>query len=197
MPWPKEQKQRSREQILKSAFALFAVRGYDSVTIADVMRDAEMTHGAFYNHFGSKQELYAEAITTGARESGAAKMAAVSDSGVVGLTQLLQSYLDESHARDALSPCPLAFLATDVANREEEVRGAYTRVFKRLVRLIDKGQLTSSVSSHSQALAIAAMMVGGVAVARALDDSKTASALLKACIAAGSGMLQSEGEGAS
>jgi TetR/AcrR family transcriptional repressor of nem operon len=197
MPWPREQKQRSRERILKSAFSLFATRGYDSVTIADVMREAEMTHGAFYNHFGSKQELYAEAITAGARESGAAKMAAVSDSGVVGLAQLLEAYLDESHARDAQSPCPLAFLATDVANREEEVRRAYTQVFKRLVRLIDQGLLPSPGSSRSQALAIAAMMVGGVAVARALDDSKTASALLKACNAVGNGLLQGKGESSS
>lgn len=189
MPWPKEKKQRSRERILKSAFSLFAARGYDNVTIGDVMREAQMTHGAFYSHFGSKQELYAEAITAGARESGAAKMAEVRDSVDRGLEQLLKVYLEESHARDAVTPCPLAFLATDVANREEEVRGAYTRVFKRLVRLIDRELLPSSDSSRDQALAIAALMVGGVAIARALDDRQTASALLKACQDVGGGLL--------
>ena len=64
MPWPKEQKQRSRERIVKSAYALFAARGYDNVTIGDVMREAQLTHGAFYSHFDSKQALYAEAIVS-------------------------------------------------------------------------------------------------------------------------------------
>ena len=192
MPWPKEQKQRSRERILKSAFSLFAARGYDNVTIADVMREAQMTHGAFYSHFNSKQELYAEAITNGARESGAAKLAAVNEMGDAGLEQLLKVYLSESHAHDAETPCPLAFLTTDVANREEEVRGAYTRVFKRLVRLINRGLPDASEASRDQALAIAALMVGGVAIARALDDRDTSSALLRACQDVGGALLQGE-----
>ena len=186
MPWPKEQKQRSRERILKSAFSLFAARGFDNVTIADVMREAQMTHGAFYSHFGSKQELYAEAITNGARESAAARMAQQG----AELSQLLASYLSETHVHETMSPCPLAFLATDVANREKEVRSAYTDVFKRLVGLIDKGLSPSSDASRRQALAIAAMMIGGVAVARALDDRQTASALLMACQDVGDGLLQ-------
>jgi TetR/AcrR family transcriptional repressor of nem operon len=192
MPWPKEQKLRSRERILRSAFSLFAGRGYDNVTIADVMREAEMTHGAFYSHFDSKQQLYAEAITSGARESGTAKLAAAGEMGDVGLAQLLKVYLDESHACDAVTPCPLAFLATDVANREDEVRGAYTRVFKRLVGLIDRKLLPTSASSRREALAIAAMMVGGVAIARALDEPNTASELLKACQDIGGGFVRGD-----
>lgn len=192
MPWPKERKQRSRERILKSAFALFAARGYDSVTIADVMREAEMTHGAFYSHFESKQQLYAEAIAAGARESGAAKLAAVRESGDAGLAQLMKVYLDESHANDGESPCPLAFLTTDVANREEEVRGAYTRVFKGMARLIGR-ELPGEC--ENRALAVAALMVGGVAIARALDDRKTASELLEACRSVGAELIHADGNG--
>lgn len=181
MPWPKEQKQRSRERIVNSAYGLFAARGYDNVTIGDVMREAQLTHGAFYSHFDSKQALYAEAIVSGARGSALAKLGMDAFGDDVPLNQLLASYLDPAHARREEYPCPLAFLATDVANREEEVRAAYTDVFKRLVALIRKELPGDSPSPRSRALALSALMVGGVAVARALDDERSAESLLSAC----------------
>ncbi|WP_161984427.1 TetR/AcrR family transcriptional regulator [Mariprofundus erugo] len=69
MSWPVQQKQISRNRILQSAIRLFSSRGFDGVSIADVMRDADLTHGAFYAHFKSKQQLYAEAIDLAASDS--------------------------------------------------------------------------------------------------------------------------------
>jgi TetR/AcrR family transcriptional repressor of nem operon len=192
MPWPNEQKERSREKILQSAFSLFAAQGYDKVTISDVMREAQMTHGAFYNHFSSKQELYAEAIGAGARASALAKLQHTEASGTDLLTELLRGYLDVAHVRQKHSPCPLAFLATDVANGEEEVRGAYTQIFKRLTTFMSKTLPADTPQRRERALALAAMMIGGVAVSRALDDERTVKALLRACRAMGEGVV-SEG----
>ena len=192
MPWPSEQKEQSRERILQSAFGLFAARGYDNVTISDVMREARMTHGAFYNHFNSKQQLYAEAIGAGARASALAKLLQSHASDTERLTSMLQGYLDEAHVQQKHSPCPLAFLATDVANGEEEVRGAYTQIFKRLIAFMSKTLPADTPERRERALALAAMMIGGVAVSRALDDERTVKALLKACRAMGEEMV---GEG--
>lgn len=189
MPWPSEQKARSRERILQSAFALFAARGYDNVTISDVMREAQLTHGGFYSHFRSKQELYAEAIGAGARVSALAKMQHSPAAGHERLAHMLRVYLNEAHVRQEHSPCPLAFLATDVANGEVEVRGAYTQVFKRLVDLIDRELPGDTPARHDRALAVSALMIGGVAVARALDDERTGKALLNACREMGEALL--------
>jgi len=192
MPWPNEQKGRSRERILQSAFDLFAARGYDKVTISEVMREAQMTHGAFYNHFGSKQELYAEAIGAGARASALAKLQQTEARGAELLTEFMRIYLNEAHVRQEHSPCPLAFLATDVANGEGEVRGAYTQVFKRLISIMSRTLPADTPRRRERALAVSAMMIGGVAVARALDDERTVKALLHACQVMGEGLL---GEG--
>ncbi len=195
MPWPNEQKERSREKILQSAFGLFTARGYDKVTISDVMRETQMTHGAFYNHFNSKQQLYAEAIDAGARASALAKLQHTELQGVDLLTELLRGYLDVAHVRQEHSPCPLAFLATDVANGEEEVRGAYTQLFKRLITFMSKTLPADTPQRRERALALAAMMIGAVAVSRALNDERTVKALLRACRVMGEGMVGVVGVG--
>lgn len=66
MGWSASQKQQSRERILQSAAELFTREGFENVGINDVMQHAGMTRGAFYNHFSSKSELYAEAILAAA-----------------------------------------------------------------------------------------------------------------------------------
>lgn len=192
MPWPSEQKQKSRERIVNSAVKLFTAHGYDNVTIGDVMKSAELTHGGFYSHFRSKQELYAEAIVAGARAGGTARMTEEVLAEEELLTSLLSSYLNLAHVHQEVAPCPLAFLATDVANREAEVRSAYTRVFKLLVARIKREMPGKTPSRGDRALALSAMMIGGVAVARALDDERTINALLKACNKMGDALIHSE-----
>jgi TetR/AcrR family transcriptional repressor of nem operon len=185
MPWPSERKQQTRKQILDSAVALFSARGFDSVSIGDVMHHAGLTHGAFYAHFDSKRALYAEAITAAASESALAKFPTEDLPETERLIRLLTGYLDIGHVRQEHPPCPLAFLATDVANREADVRQAYTRVYKRLVALINKQMPETVVPRRHRALALSALMIGGVAVSRALNDERTVRSLLDACKALG------------
>lgn len=192
MPWPSEQKQKSRERIVNSAVKLFTSHGYDNVTIGDVMKAAELTHGGFYSHFRSKQELYAEAIVAGAREGGTARMTGEVLAEEDLLRSLLSGYLNLAHVHQEEPPCPLAFLATDVANREAEVRSAYTRVFKLLAALIKRELPGKTPSRGDRALALSAMMIGGVAVARALDDERVVRSLLKACNEMGEALIDSD-----
>jgi TetR/AcrR family transcriptional repressor of nem operon len=181
MAWPSEQKSRTRERILASAVRLFSQHGFDGVSIGAVMRDARLTHGGFYTHFPSKQALYAEAVTAAARASALNKILPATPGRAIDLYRLLDGYLDMAHVRQELPPCPLAFLATDVANREAQVRSAYTRVFRRLVRFIARALPGDPGRRKARAQATAAMMIGGVALARALDDPREAESLLAAC----------------
>lgn len=180
MPWPTEQKQMTRERILGSAVKLFSARGFDNVTINDVMRDAQLTHGAFYAHFKSKHELYAGAIAAATKNSILAKAQEENGCENLNLTKLIAAYLDIDHVQQKAPPCPLAFLATDVANREEEVRLAYTKVYKDLITILNK-QLNHLPSRKGRILAISALMIGGVAISRALYDEQVVMDLLGAC----------------
>lgn len=189
MPWPDDRKNNTRERILDSAITLFANKGYDNVSLGEVMSNAGLTHGGFYAHFASKQALYAEAVTAAASRSALARLKAAGGEKA-DVQQLLHGYLSSGHIDGEQPPCPLAFLATDVANREQDVRSAYTRVFRRLAALIERELPQHGAPRRERALALAALMVGGVAVGRALDDPRLTDALLAACRRLGEDLLQ-------
>jgi TetR/AcrR family transcriptional regulator, transcriptional repressor for nem operon len=190
MPWPSQRRQLTRNRILDSAIELFSNRGYDNVSLGQVMRHAGLTHGAFYAHFRSKQSLYAEAIHAAAGNSALAKMQQRGHDDSGDLLPLLEAYLSEEHALLGKMPCPLAFLATDVTNREEEVRAAYTRVFRRLVALTDRKLPAQRPQRRDRAFALVAMMVGGVALARALNEPRLSKSLLRACRRVGTELVE-------
>lgn len=192
MPWPSERKRKSREKILESAVKLFSSHGFDGVSIGAVMQDAQLTHGGFYTHFDSKQALYAEAVTTAAQASVREKLPDEPATGTSLLAQLLESYLDLAHVRQQRSPCPLAFLATDIANREADVRNAYTRVYKRLVAFMRRQLSSDTPDGRQKAFALSALMIGGVAISRALDDERTVQALLEACKSFGEELISGD-----
>lgn len=174
MPYTLEHKRNSREKILKSAWKLFSRRGFDNVSIDDLMGDAGMTRGAFYAHFGTKSELYREAILSvvGNSRIHQGEPDDVSDGDWVKV--LLRGYLSRGHIDKEPSPCPLAFLVTDVANSEPKVRNAYTQVYRKLISLIQQHcQQDSDV-----VMAITAMMIGSVSIGRALDDASMVDQLL-------------------
>ncbi|WP_319381817.1 TetR/AcrR family transcriptional regulator [Thiomicrorhabdus sp.] len=190
MAWSPEKKQLTRQRIVQSAAHLFTAKGFDGVSIDDIMRHAQLTRGGFYAHFPSKEALYSEAITSAASLSVASKMpdAALSDSQ--RLQQLLKAYLSEEHLNATRPYCPLAFLATDVAHQNDEVRGAYTKVYKRLAIYI--ADLAEYSPNSERVLALTAMMIGGVALARSLNDERTRSKLLAACEKVGMQMIHAD-----
>lgn len=178
MPYPSTHKAKSRERILKSAAQLFSWHGYDKVSIDAVMADAGLTRGAFYSHFPDKSALYAEAITYAALQSQLVKY----NKDVPAeqrLQELLRVYLSREHVQQESFPCPLAFMATDVSHRDPLVRNTYTRVYQNMVKRLGKAELGES--SRENRLAATAMLIGGVAIARALDDPETLDELLDAC----------------
>lgn len=184
MPYSKKHKQETRQKIIESAIGLFSTKGFDQVTIDQLMEDVGLTRGAFYSHFTSKQEIYATAIIAGAKKS------RISEQKPKGMSQqewtkdLLFGYLSEDHIKQKISPCPLAFLVTDIANNEFEVKETYTRMFKVLNKTIKKqlGKNPEIIEpSEQDILATTAMMIGGVAIGRALNDQTTTNKLLDSC----------------
>lgn len=180
MPWDESHRDRTRQKILKSASKLFTRDGFDSVSINDVMKDAGLTRGAFYTHFESKADLYAESILESATRMGRKIRAFPPDT--VSAEQLVAAYLSVDHRNGENYRCPLAFLTTDISQRDETVRDAYTRVFKGFVKTMYEQRTGQSAALNpQQAIAEAVIMIGGLAIARAVNDDELAEQLLSAC----------------
>lgn len=177
MPWNEAHKEDSRRRIVEAAARLFALHGFDRVGIDQLMREAGMTRGAFYAHFSSKAELYREAILATARRNGQ-RLREPS----LSLTELLEGYLSQAHRNGEGANCPMAFLVTDVAQRDEQLRRTYTEVFRGFVELL-KPHMAPGDEQQQQADAMrtAVQMIGGMAIARALNDDALAEQLLQVC----------------
>lgn len=189
MPYSKEHKEETRQKILNSAIKLFSTRGFNQVTIDDLMKDAGLTRGAFYAHFENKQAVYSKAIIAGARKSKINQQAPIDINMDEWTKELLRGYLSEEHVQQKISPCPLAFLVTDIANSEREVKATYTRMFKLLNKTIRAQLKNNDKCSKQDILATTAMMIGGVAIGRALDDEGLTKQLLESCQSASMDLL--------
>lgn len=181
MPYSKEHKEVTQRKILDSAITLFSTRGFDQVSIDDLMSDAGLTRGAFYTHFKNKKAVYSKAIIAGAKKSRIMHQKPMKMTHEEWTKELLFGYLSEEHINQEISPCPLAFLVTDIANNEAEVKSIYTRMYKLLNRTIQEQLKGSTKCSEQDILATTAMMIGGVAIGRALNDSATTKKLLDSC----------------
>ena len=181
MPYSKSHKQASYQKILDSAIKLFSSKGFDQVSIDELMKDAGLTRGAFYLHFKNKQAVYSKAIIAGARKS---RIMHVKPEGMTNeewTKDLLFGYLSKEHIEQKMSPCPLAFLVTDIANNEEEVKTTYTRMFKHLNKTIQMQLKDNPKYKEDDILATTAMMIGAVAIGRALTDEDVIANLLESC----------------
>ncbi|WP_163831356.1 TetR/AcrR family transcriptional regulator [Spartinivicinus ruber] len=179
MPWTDNHKQVTRKRILDSAARLFAHKGYDNVSINEVMQDAGLTRGAFYAHFGSKSELYAESIITAAT-NGSDSLQQFSSS-TQSFDYLIKAYLSQEHRAGDEMHCPLAFLVTDVSQRDDTVRNVYTQAFKGFVNRLSTIKQNPKSLSTETALQNAVLMIGGLAIARAINEEALAEQLLNAC----------------
>lgn len=181
MPYSKTHKQQTRARMLKSAVKLFTRRGFDNTSIDEVMADAELTRGAFYAHFKSKQELYAEAIASTLVFSPLMRPRESDVDEKDWLIGLINAYLHRKHVTDVEMPCPLAFLATDVALQDKASRQAYAGVFNKMNKMFQDYIKDFSSADRETIMAVTAMMIGGVAIARSLDDGANRNLLLKSC----------------
>src|SRR5437868_7121159 len=113
----REQAAASRERILAAASRLFRERGLDGIGVADLMQDAGLTHGGFYGHFSSKEELMAEACANALGKSVQRWAKLAEREGARALEALLESYLSKEHRDNPGRGCALATLGADVARQ--------------------------------------------------------------------------------
>ncbi|WP_309683086.1 TetR/AcrR family transcriptional regulator [Polaromonas sp.] len=177
-------KEASHERIVGAAARAIRRSGYDGTGVADIMKEAGLTHGAFYAHFASREAMLAEAADRAGAESNAVAasvIAAVPPDQ--SLQALLQAYLSKAHLEDIETGCPVSALGSEMPRQSPEVRLAATRRIKEMIDLVarqlpDWGQ----PSAHERALVTVATMVGTLMLARAVDDSALSDALCRATL---------------
>jgi TetR/AcrR family transcriptional regulator, transcriptional repressor for nem operon len=191
MPYPAEHKQEIRKRILESARKLFNRNGLTEISIDQIMGDAGLTRGAFYSHFTNKEELYAEAITHFIRAESPPhwqSAALATQPRCQSLARaILDAYLSRDHLEDVEGSCPMIGLATDVARSSGATKAAYRQVLAMMAGIFaeNMGPNALAASDHrsdpgadqQRALALVAMCVGGMVLARAIDDPAIADDL--------------------
>jgi len=166
----KEQMAENRRRILDEASRLFREKGFEAVTVAEVMKAAGLTHGGFYGHFSSKDDLIAQAI---------AHVLPGTTGGGGGLGAYLDAYLSPSHRDDAAGGCPTAGLAAGIRHQTSAARAAMADGFRSQIERISKA-LPAASPAERRCMAIGSWsaMVGAVIIARAIDDAALSDEVL-------------------
>jgi AcrR family transcriptional regulator len=171
-------------KIVQSARRLFNRDGFDNVSVDEIMGGAGMTRGGFYSYFKSKSELYAEVLGCFFTDpewkscwEGVEVDLASKDAG----PQVVRAYLSRQHFEDVENSCPMVALPGDVTRSGAQAKVAFEAIFKAMVSVLERGM--GGRNRHRLAQATAAMCVGGMVVARAMDDRALADELRDSCMA--------------
>nr|WP_229219219.1 TetR/AcrR family transcriptional regulator [Duganella sp. BJB1802] len=177
-------KEATHERIVEVASRAIRRSGYDGTGVADIMKEAGLTHGGFYAHFESRDALLAEAGDRAGAESVAlaARVAAAAPPGQA-LQAMMQAYLSPQHIDAIETGCPVSALGSEMPRQAPEVRRAATIHIKEMIDLFarqmpDWGQ----PQAHERAMALVCSLIGTTMMARAVDDPKLSAALCAATL---------------
>lgn len=174
MPYAADHKRKTRARIVECARVLFNRRGFAEVSIDEVMAEAGLTRGGFYNHFRNKEELFAEAISgylcgRGAEQRERAGIDPSDPAPRIAL-QMIEGYLSSEHLGDLDGQCPMIALPSDVARASPAIKASYQLLLEAMVGVFERGLAEKNGDARRQALSLAALCVGGMVLARTLDD---------------------------
>jgi TetR/AcrR family transcriptional repressor of nem operon len=179
---PRSKKDETRERILRAAARAIRKHGYEGVGVADVMKEAGLTHGGFYAHFESRDALLAAATDQAGAESIETLSRAVTAAKPgQELIALVDTYLSDRHVAAPEQGCAIAAAGSEVPRQEPQVRRVASRRIKDLVGLIERQFAEWGRSAaHDKAMGIAATLVGALVLARAVDDAQLSNRIRKA-----------------
>jgi TetR/AcrR family transcriptional repressor of nem operon len=177
MRYPKDQKQATRQRILEAAGRRFKQDGIDGAGVAAVMSDADLTNGAFYAHFASKEDLVANVLADQLRAQRQTFDAEPPDREE--LEVFIRSYLSPQHRDEYADGCPSAALLDEIACRPATTKQVFT---DQLMGIIDdiasRLDPTDAEAAQTDALTLFGLMLGTLQLARALTDRALSDQLL-------------------
>jgi TetR/AcrR family transcriptional repressor of nem operon len=177
----REQVALNRERIVETAARLFREKGYDGIGVADLMKSAGLTHGGFYGHFASKEDLLAEAAAHALKKSVERWEGYLAAGPATALDKIRDGYLNYTHCDQPGQGCAVTALGPDIGRLGPKARHALTEGARGQVAVLQ--QLMPGVDAaeqRKQALAKYAAMIGAIVLARAVDDASLSQEVLAA-----------------
>ena len=179
MRYPAAETAERHKRILDSASRMFRRDGFEGVSVADVMKAAGLTHGAFYAHFESKEAMAAAGV-----ERALAEMLNLADhAGEAPDPQaaFVTGYLSQRHRDNPVQGCAMAALGPEIARRTGPVRQAFTTGVRGLIdRLARTVRPAEGADPRAEAITMLSTLLGALVLARAVDDAALSAEILAA-----------------
>jgi TetR/AcrR family transcriptional regulator, transcriptional repressor for nem operon len=180
----REEAAANRERIIEAASRLFREKGFNGIGVADLMKEAGLTHGGFYGHFKSKDDLAAQACGAALAKGADLWTSLVGRSGEDPLGAAARSYLSERHLSSPGSGCVFATLAPEAARGGPKLRRVFAEGMSRWAGILaDALPGRTKAEKRRKSLAAVSQMVGAMVLARAVDDPALAREILQVAIA--------------
>jgi len=180
---PRNKKMETHRRIIESACKVFRKKGYSGAGIDGIMESAQLTAGGFYAHFPSKEHLFSEMISTSLHKSEKWLFEDLgSYSGVKWLKKVLEQYLSKSHRDSITGGCLIPTIISDLPRFKTLASHSFESEIKKIAEgMAEKMPRSAQDDSFAEALAVLALCVGGLSLARAVKDPQLSEQILKAC----------------
>jgi TetR/AcrR family transcriptional regulator, transcriptional repressor for nem operon len=185
MPYPAGHRAEVKGKIIQSARRLFNRHGFDNVSIQQIMSGAGLTHGGFYSYFRSKSDLYTNVLGcffTDREWRSHWENVEVDMASSQAAAQVVKAYLSRQHFEDVENSCPMVAQPTDVTRCGDDAKRAFETVFAAMVGVLERSVTEEQQDRRAKAQAVAALCVGGMVVARAIENRVVADELRDACM---------------
>jgi TetR/AcrR family transcriptional regulator, transcriptional repressor for nem operon len=185
MPYPVGHRAVVKKKIIQSARRLFNRHGFGNVSVQQIMSGAGLTHGGFYTYFPSKSALYTNVLGCSStdpewkkhRQGGEVDLASPE-----AAAEVVKAYLSRQHFEDVEHSCAMVALPTDVMRLGDDAKRAFEEVFAAMVGLLERDVTDEKRDRRARAQAVAALCVGAMVVARAIENRVVADELREACM---------------
>jgi TetR/AcrR family transcriptional repressor of nem operon len=177
-------KEATHDRIVEAASRAIRRSGYGGTGVADIMKEAGLTHGGFYAHFPSREAMLAEAADRAGADSAATLARIVSTAPrQQALQKMIEFYLSKGHVDSMEIGCPVAALGSEMPRQAPEVRRAATARIKEMIDLVarqspDWGQ----PGAHERALVTVSTMLGALLLARAVDEPRLSDSIRESAL---------------
>ncbi|MBT9246034.1 TetR/AcrR family transcriptional regulator (plasmid) [Gemmobacter fulvus] len=166
----REQMVENRSRILAQAARLFREKGFEAVSVAEVMKAAGLTHGGFYGHFASKDDLIAQTM---------AHALAGEEAQARGFDAFLSAYLSPAHRDAPATGCPTAAFASDARRQTPDARAAMAAgVGAQIARIAESLEQQGAADARTAAIGSWSAAVGAMILARAVEDKALSDEIL-------------------
>jgi len=181
----REQAAQNRDRVLDVAARLFRERGFDGIGVADLMKNAGLTHGGFYGQFGSKEALMTEACTRSFDVALNTFTALGEQAACNPLAAVMQAYLSQQHRDNPGAGCVIASLGAEASRQGSGLRRAVTDGTRAMLDLFTSfAPGRTKAAKRERAVVAYASMVGALILARAVDDEALSDEILQAVTSA-------------